>query len=636
MIRKERRAAVTALPDSPSRLIVYAAFDKDGQIDDFVVHSLEGLRPHAAFILVVVNGEPTQASRASLETVADEVLVRENKGFDIGAQRAALRHLGDKILDYDEIVLTNDTWYGPIRPWGPVFARMDRLICDFWGLTDHAPSSANPFTRRGKAPYHLQSYWIAVRRPMFESPAWERYWATLPALETYVDAVVEHELRFTRHFTSAGWIARTAFPIELFDTENPSLFETESLLDQGCPALKRRPLFHWPPLLDAFGSVGAWTLASAAAGGYPVELILRNLARTVPPKAMNVDVGLLSVLPADSSTAEHQAIDEPTRILVVIHSDGSPIDEALKQTEAITGGYDLVVTTTDAEAERSLASGLARHRPPERLTEVRVVPEGASAASALLIGCRDLLRADEQDIIVRLRAVAPEGDAADRHLVDQSYGNLLGDEEYFAAVLALFRAEGSLGIVYPPMLHIGHATLGRSWSADKPLFETLARSVGISVPVDDVSPLAPPGGMFVARISALRLLAHAPWTYERFDATEGTAAAVERMWSSAAGQLGLHTRTAASREYVAMSHAILDYELDQMSSTIPGRSFEKIDFLRHSEWAGSGSAGDLLRMYLRRRHRRLVHLARRLADPARLPGRLLPRRDGGLRRRPGG
>lgn len=622
MTHRSDALAPTALPDAPRRLVVYAFFDKDGQVDDYVVHSLNGLRPHAAHIMVVANGSLTASSRATLEATADQVLVRENEGFDIGAHRAALRHLGDTVREFDEIVLTNDTWFGPVRSWDPVFARMDREACHFWGLTDHAPSRSNPFTRGGRAPYHLQSYWIAVRRAMFESADWARYWDRLPALRTYVHAVIEHELRFTAHFTSHGWAGAAAFPYERFDTENPSLFEAERLIERGCPVLKRRPLFHWPPLLDSYGSVGAWTLEAATAEGYPLALILGNLARTVPPKAMNVDAGLLTVLPKRGDTPEDVSPVDRPRILVIVHSDGAPVDAAIERAEVIAGGYDLVVTTSDADARRSIEAELALRRPVDRRTEARTVPAGTSEAGALLVGCRDILLAGEHDLIVRLRATGADAIAPGRLLSEHGHGNLLPDAEYFAAMLSEFRREPSLGIVYPPMLHIGQAALGSSWGSLRTVFETTARAWGITVPLDDVSPLAPSGGMFVARIEALRLLVESPLTYEQVAATAGLAPALEKMWSYAAGQLGYHTRTIASRDYLALSHTLLEYEFNQTSLTIPGASFEKIDFLRHSGAIGTGAPRDLLRMYVRRRHRWLLRIVRRLNDPARLPGRL--------------
>jgi rhamnosyltransferase len=634
MTRRDGAVPASALPTTPRRLVVYSVFDKDGQVDDFVLYSLAALREHASRILVVVNGTLTAESLRMLESAADEVLLRANEGFDIGAHRHALRHLGGSLAEFDEVVLTNDTWYGPVRPWAPVFARMDRSACHFWGLTDHAAIRPNPLTRRGVAPYHLQSYWIAVRRPMFMSEAWRRYWERLPPLDSYVDAVLEHELRFTDVFTAAGWVAAAAFPVEEFDTENPSLYEAESLVDRGCPALKRRPLFHWPPLLDSYGAVGAWTLESVAARGYPIDMILKNLARTVPPKAMNVDVGLLTVLPPDGPAPAPSPPSAAPRVLVIVHSDGAPVDDVLRRADAIPGGHDLVVTVPDSAAQAALTADLARQRPSGANVDVRIVPADTSDESAFLVGCRDVLLSDEHDLVVRLRSFRADGSGASRHVLDHGYDNLLADGEYFSAVLSLFLDEPGLGLVYPPMLHIGHATLGKGWGTLLPTFTMVARRLGITVPLDGVSPLAPLGGMFVARPAALRLLLDSDWSYEEFEETAELSGAVERMWSYAAGQLGFHTRTIASRAYISVSHPLLEFELDEMSSTIPGRSFEKIDFLRHSGWIGSGTAGNLLRMYLRRRHAWVVRWARRLADPSRLPARVL-RRDLALRRRRG-
>ena len=620
-----QRSRGATLPERVRRLIVYSVFDRDGRVDDFIVHSLPALREHAARILVVVNGALSPDSRTALESVADEVLQRENEGFDIGAHRAALHRLGGEIAQYDEIVLTNDTWYGPTRPWAPVFERMGRTACDFWGLTDHGPSRSNPFTRRGVAPYHQQSYWIAVRRSMFLSAEWARYWAELPPLRTYVDAVVAHELRFTQHFVESGRVAAAAYPYGEFDTENPSLFEAETLIERGCPVLKRRPLFHWPPLLDAHAAVGAWTLSEAAAGGYPTGLILGNLARTVPPKAMNVDAGLLTVLPPDGPRGERAPGHVRPRIVAVVHTDGAPVGEALRRAEMLGDDVDLVVTTTDAGVHATVVEAVSqRDASSRRPAQVRLVSPDASPAGAFLLGCRDVLDGDDYDLVVRLRACSPTGIGAEGSIGEHIFGNLLPDPEFAASVIELFEAEPTLGIVYPPLLHIGRVAIGESWDALKPAFAEQARALGITVPLDDVSALAPAEGMFVARVEALRLFAEAHWTHDALSASETLPSLIELMWSSGVGQLGFHTRTVASRDLIATSHAFLEYDLDRMSQTIPGRAFQKIDFLRHSGWSGAGTGGDLLRMYVRRRHAWFVRAARRVMDPARFPARFVP------------
>ncbi|MCP6640597.1 rhamnan synthesis F family protein, partial [Klebsiella pneumoniae] len=73
----------------------------------------------------VSNSALTTESRVALEAVADSVWERENTGFDVGAYREILERHGDRIADFDEIVLMNYTFYGPIGSYDELFARMD-------------------------------------------------------------------------------------------------------------------------------------------------------------------------------------------------------------------------------------------------------------------------------------------------------------------------------------------------------------------------------------------------------------------------------------------------------------------------------------------------------------------------------
>ncbi|MDR7185312.1 rhamnosyltransferase [Microbacterium trichothecenolyticum] len=622
------------LPAIPRRLLIYAVWDRRGGIDDFIPHALQGLRSESSRILVVVNGALSEEGRAKLEPVADEILVRANTGFDIGAHKHALAHLGRSIDEFDEVVLTNDTWFGPIAPWQPVLERMGARAVHFWGLTDHAEQADHPLTDAGVVlPYHLQSYWIAVRRELFQSPEWEAYWRDLPPLDGYEDAVLKHEAQFTRHFGDLGFAYDAAFRYQDFATENPSLLEAERLVDAGSPALKRRPFFHWPPFLDAHAVIGRWTLEAAATSGYPVELALQNLAKNVPPKVLSADAGLMNVL-ADSPVSYDP--QRPLRVVVIAHIFYDEMtDEMLDRMDTLPVPYDLIVTTPTAERAQRIEVALSRRRPAgSRRTEVRVLPSNDGRdQSAFLIECRDVLLSDDYDLVVKLHSkkTPQDGFNVGRHFKEQQFRNLLDSPGYAANLLGLFQREAGLGLVYPPMIHIGYPTMGRAWWANKPGFEELAADLGIHVPLDDVSPLAPYGSMFVARPEALRILAEHAWRYEEFGGADayqdgGLAHILERMPSYAAGELGFHTRTVCSFEYMSISHTALEFKLDEMSHTIPGDTVEKIDFLRNSGFVGTGSARDFLRMY--RNLRRPAGVERVIA--ALRPARGLVR---GLRRR---
>jgi lipopolysaccharide biosynthesis protein len=596
-------AAASVFPVGGRRLVVYVVYDRRGGVEDFVVHALAGLREHAARVVVVVNGSLTDEGRAKLGPVSDSVLVRENRGFDIWAHKEALEFVGD-LSSFDEVVLTNDTWFGPVRPYGPVLARMAARPVHFWGMTDHAEEVPNPFTGEGRLPYHLQSFWIAVRREMFLSEQWERYWAELPVMPGYFDAVLKHEAVFTEHFTQRGFSVDVAFPYRKYPTTHPALFNADLLIDDGCPLLKRRPLFHYPPFLDRHAVIGRWTLQRVEQYGYPMPLIWDNLARNVQPRVLNADAAMLEVLPDIDVSYDPTT---PPRIAVLAHIFYVEMtDEMLDRADTLPCPYDLVITTPEEERAVAIREIVAQRADVRGRVEVRVVSNDGRDQSAFLIGCRDILLGDDYDLVVKLHSkkTPQDGYNVGRYFKRQQFESLLNSPGYTANLIALFQKEPGLGLVYPPTIHVGYPTMGRGWWSNKEGFEKIAEDLGIHVPLDEISPLAPYGSMYVARPQALRLLVQHEWRYDDFGGVEayqdgGLAHILERVPSYAAGELGFHTRTVSTTEHLAISHTAFDFNLDQMSATIEGFTLDQIQFLKRAGYVGDGTLEDFMRMYMR-------------------------------------
>ncbi|MGO4679826.1 rhamnan synthesis F family protein [Microbacterium sp. 2MCAF23] len=595
--------AAEVFPRDGRRLLIYVVYDPRGDVEDYVLHALTALRAHSARILVVVNGSLTERGHERLATVSDEVVERENRGYDIWGYKFGLDHVGDGIAEYDEVVIANDTWYGPVRSFADVFERMDERAVHFWGLTDHARVEPHPFTHTGYLPYHLQSYWVAVRRDMILSPEWAEYWRDLPEMTTYSDAVVKHEGVFTEHFTGHGFVGDVAFPLLLDTPENYPVLYARQLLEAGCPTLKRRAFFQWPPYLDQSGVVSRWTLNSAQEYGYPIDLIYADMARNVAPRVMNAGAALLSVLPEEDDSYDPAA---PLRTLVIAHVFYPEMtDEMLDRADNLPGAYDLLITTP----EESRAADIRERLEARTLrgdTQVRVLESNNGRdQGAFLVGCRDEILNGGYDLLVKVHSKKTPQDApaVGTHFKEQQFGNLLNSPGYAANVVALFQREPGLGLAFPPTVHLGHPTMGHGWWQNKPAFAEWCRTLGIRVPLDEGSPLAPFGSMYFARPDALRLLVEHAWTYEDFGGADayqdgGLAHVLERMPSYAAGERGYHTRTIATSEYLSMSYTALSYNLDQLSMTMPGTTMDKIQLLRRlGEW-DYGTARDLGRMFV--------------------------------------
>ena len=71
------------------------------------------------------------------ESIADKVVIRENKGFDIGAWQQGITEIcgREELAKYDSLTLFNDSFFGPFYPFADIYKEMESRSKDYWGLS---------------------------------------------------------------------------------------------------------------------------------------------------------------------------------------------------------------------------------------------------------------------------------------------------------------------------------------------------------------------------------------------------------------------------------------------------------------------------------------------------------------------
>lgn len=135
-------------------MAIVSVYDRDGIIDDYLIFYLASLREVADRLIVAVNGKLTEEGREKLLSVVDAIYRRPNTGFDFGAYRDVLEnYLRPRELEqYQELILCNDTCYGPFLPFAEIFARMEGKNAEFWSI-NYIEDPLLP---------HFQSYFMAA------------------------------------------------------------------------------------------------------------------------------------------------------------------------------------------------------------------------------------------------------------------------------------------------------------------------------------------------------------------------------------------------------------------------------------------------------------------------------------------
>lgn len=625
-----------------NRGLVYFHFDPHHQVRDYVVAALGSLRPHADHILLVSNSPISEADRARLATCCDEILPRPNEGLDAGAYRAGLEHLGwERLADFDELILTNHTYYAPLRPWEEVLTRAAGWgDISFWGMTEHATMRPHPFLAQRELPRHLQSHWIAVRRRLLTDPAFREYWEQMPPVSSYRDSIQWHESRFTGHFAELGHTWQVAFPVDRYRSENPAIEEAPALLADGCPLLKRRALFHDPLHQDRQAVVGGELLEAAARAGYSEDLILSDVVHTAAARDLIVNAGLTEVVTgcvpgAAGAGAETSSPERRPSGCVVVHVPAGR--EALERAEAdglarrlasLPAHWRVVVTSPERLDAADLERVTGRSPSQEDTQEDSAHGEGdvsfrlvrdldPRGTIAFLTQCDDLWdpgRGDDGDeggdggpLVLRITVGPPPvpGTRADDVAHRQALDCLLDSPGYTAGLIDLFARHPGLGVAMPAAGHIGQAHGGPTWDGLAGAAKALSRRLGLSAELDPLAPVAPPGAMFMARPEALRTLSEGAKELVRLtdQAAGGAEQSAERLRRARAAEVlelltvyaamssGFHPREVLTPVWAGRLYGALAYKHRVVTADLPAHTDEQVRFLqaRFGPLAGVGA-----------------------------------------------
>ena len=193
------------------RLAIFAHYDRNHRLSPADMHFLEHLRPLVQDILMVSNSPVPEQFLPALRRLNIKLIIRDNSGFDFGAWRDGINSIGyERIGEYDELVLANNSCYAHLFQLTEMFAAMDERECDFWGVSDFPEmrDSARPeakLMKDGIIPYHLQSYFTVFRKNVLNSEAFRDFWHNVKDLDQLIDVVVNYETGMSRKLMLAGF-----------------------------------------------------------------------------------------------------------------------------------------------------------------------------------------------------------------------------------------------------------------------------------------------------------------------------------------------------------------------------------------------------------------------------------------------
>lgn len=272
----------TQVPGSRSTLCIFAHFDRDSIVDDYVIFYLRALDELGCETVFVSTAEELgTAEIGKVIPFCRQFIVKRNVGYDFASWRTGFEAVGE-LSAFDRLIIANDSVYGPLQDLREVFAEMDDRQPDFWGITDSL--------RYGR---HLQSYFIVFGRPVLQSSVFKEFWQQLPDYRSKHVVVIRGEVGLTRRLAAAGFRFAAHNPIKQVCTNmpalrggmrgillgrrfNPTHIGWQALLRAACPFLKIQLLRDNPKRL---AGLDRWDEIVKDVSDYDTGLILHHLER---------------------------------------------------------------------------------------------------------------------------------------------------------------------------------------------------------------------------------------------------------------------------------------------------------------------------------------------------------------------
>lgn len=175
-----------------NRVCIFAHYDKNNIIDDYVIYYLKKLKE--ANIDIVFISVSNVLNTEVIKPYTINIIKRDNIGYDFMSWQVGLISVTN-IQQYDELIFCNDSCYGPLYPLDPILDEFtnDKDI-DFWGITDNIQLG-----------YHIQSYFIAFKSNVFNSDTFKEFINSISVEKSKEDIVYKYEVGLTKKLHNSGF-----------------------------------------------------------------------------------------------------------------------------------------------------------------------------------------------------------------------------------------------------------------------------------------------------------------------------------------------------------------------------------------------------------------------------------------------
>lgn len=433
-----------------SRLGVFLFYDNEGIVDRYIEYLLKEIRNELDKLIVVVNGKINDEGIDIFKNVADDIVFRENNGFDAGAWKYVITEYVayDELIKYDSLVLFNDSFFGPLYSFKEIFEKMDHKGYDYWGISAHGECNGDGSCPYGFRPSYIQTYFLVFEKSIISDKKFFSFWEKLPLFKTFDEVAEKFSAVLTQHFYDLGYRWGVLCDTSGLDSEDRNKnFDHHTyniyklLTEYHYPFIKRRSFNTDRGKYLSFSNDNELLKSIRFIQenyNYDLKLIFKHITRKYEPITLKRTLGLDFIPESDDSPKSGEAV-------VIAHLVFEDLFTRYKSyLDNIPQSIDLIITTNSIE-KAEILKNLFYNR-----ADIRIVKNQGRDVSALLVGCADIIKKYKYLCFVHdKKSLQKENYKVGEEFGRMLWENTLSSPSFINGVIKLFENNCYLGILAP-------------------------------------------------------------------------------------------------------------------------------------------------------------------------------------------
>lgn len=561
------------------RICIFLTYDKQKTVDKYIAYMLKELKTCVDCLIVVCNEVEILCGKEYLEAYADDIFYRENIGFDAGGYKDALCNLvgWEKVLSFDELILVNDSMFGPFRAMKDIFLEMESKNVDFWGLSKHGEFQKNGFDHFSE---HIQSFFFAFRYNILHSLDFRKYWENMPYYSSYNQAVREYEMKFTSWFAGKGYSYDVLADTERNDSDNPENNYTqfakiayELIRKRNFPFLKKQQLADESLEKQTQENLRLAMDYIDKETPYDVNLIWDNVIRTLNMTDLQRSLHLHYIIKPNEPKQREDTV------IIIFASYESAAEYVLEYLQILKHHYKVILFTHN----RKLHTAYRKQD-----FECRMLNAGAEQVAFMNFSAyKYVCILHDTDMSSEERA-----SCIGKSYFYNIWENLLKNEKHISGIIERFEDEPRLGFLTHPQPNFAEyfGELGKGWNGKFEQIQQIGQKMNLQCQLSEELPPFRVTDDFWIRGCILKRLSEMAETDFEY---------LPYLWSYFAQDAGYYSGITESPDYASMNEVNLQFYLKEIAEQVRRQYGDFRDFVEFKKMISCAAMKEFCRTYPR-------------------------------------